>query len=114
MSPLVRSIPVLLIGLLLSSCSTTAFQVGHDFEVSKFSAKVERGATTQDQIRAWLGDPTSTGIKVESNGERYDEWTYYFAKGQMANLSTTQLKILQIKFDKGGTVQSYSWSVSEH
>lgn len=112
MPSIFRIVPVLIITALLAACSTTAFHVGNDFDVNLFSTRVERGVSTQNQIRTWLGAPTSTGIRVEADGERFDEWTYYFAAGNMTDLSRTRLKTLQIKFDRQGIVQGYNWSAS--
>ncbi len=97
--------------LLVSACGTV--KLGRDFDVGVFSAKVERNATTQDQVRSWLGEPTSVGISLDSDGARYDEWDYYFAEGDLPDMGTPKVKILQIKFDNQGKVTSYNWSVSK-
>jgi outer membrane protein assembly factor BamE (lipoprotein component of BamABCDE complex) len=96
--------------LLLGACGS--IKVGRDFDVGVFAAKLEQGVTTQVQVRSWLGEPTSVGISLSSDGERLDEWDYYYAEGQMADMSSAKLKILQIKFDKQGKVRSYNWSAS--
>ena len=111
MSTVSRIIPTIAFALLLSACSTTV-QVGNDFDVNTSVKKIERGMTTRDQIRSWFGSPTNTGINVETDGKNFDEWTYYFAAGKLPNLSNPQMKLLQIKFDKQGVVQGYSWSIS--
>ena len=98
----------LLIGL--SSCSTTAFQVGRDFDTNSFAVKVERGKTSQTDVLGWLGSPTSTGIRVETDGTRYTVWTYYFASGELSELEDSRLKTLEIKFDQNSLVQGYAWS----
>lgn len=107
-----RTIAVLTTIIFLAACSATAFHLGNDFDANLFTAKIERSVTTQNQVRTWLGSPTSTGSRVETDGTQYDEWTYYFAAGKFHDLSSTQLKILQIKFDRNGIVQGYSWSNS--
>jgi outer membrane protein assembly factor BamE (lipoprotein component of BamABCDE complex) len=96
--------------LLLGACGS--IKVGRDFDVGVFAAKLEQGVTTQVQVRSWLGEPTSAGISLSSDGERLDEWDYYYAEGQMSDMSSAKLKILQIKFDKEGLVRSYNWSAS--
>lgn len=106
----VRRSMVLLVALLLVSCSATTFHVGSDFDIKSFTEHVERGTTTQSQVRSWLGGPSSTGVRVETDGQRFDEWTYYSANGNLSNVSATQLKTLQIKFDRNGVVQGYNWS----
>lgn len=105
-------IPLILsLVLLLSACGT--FQVGHDFDVGMFTAKFEQGTTTQAQVRSWLGEPAGVGVSMEADGERLDQWSYYYAEGQMQDMSTAKMKLLQIKFDKQGKVRSYNWSASK-
>jgi outer membrane protein assembly factor BamE (lipoprotein component of BamABCDE complex) len=110
MSYLMRRISVFIVVVLLASCSATTFHVGSDFDVNQFAVKVERGVTSSAQVRTWLGAPSGTGVRVETDGQRFDEWTYYFAAGNMSNVSATRLKTLQIKLDGRGIVQGYNWS----
>ena len=107
-----RSAVIFLSICLLCACGTV--KVGRDFDVGVFAAKVEQGVTTQDQVRTWLGEPTSVGVSLAIDGERFDEWDYYSVEGEMADMSSAKLKILQIKFDKQGKVRSYNWSASKH
>lgn len=102
---------ILLSVFLLSACGTV--RMGRDFEVGVFAAKLEQGVTTQDTVRSWLGDPTSVGVSLATDGERFNEWAYYYAEGEMADMSKAQVKILQIKFDKQGKVRGYNWSASK-
>ena len=106
-----RIVVIFLSILLLSACGTV--KVGRDFDVGVFAAKLEQGVTTQAQIRSWLGEPTSVGVSLATDGTSYDEWDYYYAEGELADMSTAKVKILQIKFDKAGTVRSYNWSASK-
>jgi outer membrane protein assembly factor BamE (lipoprotein component of BamABCDE complex) len=94
--------------LTLAACGHV--QVGRDFDLPTFESKVERGATTQAQVRGWLGAPMSTGLVVDTNGERFDEWTYYRASGSLPNMPDAEIKTLQIKFDRDGVVRGYNWS----
>ncbi len=94
--------------LLLSACGT--IRVGQDFDLAAFDAKVRRGVTTQAEVRAWLGAPAGAGISVETNGDRYEQWTYYQGEGHLPNMGDGRLKILQIKFDPQGIVRAYNWS----
>lgn len=110
MGNLSRTVSVVLVVLSLAACSTV--QVGQDFDVNMFESKVVRGISTQNHVRAWLGAPASTGVNVDTGGERFDEWTYYFASGKLPGMSGTQVKMLQIKFDKQGVVRGYNWSTS--
>lgn len=96
---------------LLSACASV--KLGRDFDVGVFAAKIEQGNTTQNMVRSWLGEPTSIGVSLATDGERFDEWAYYFAEGEMADMSTAKVKILQIKFDKQGKVRAYNWSASK-
>ena len=41
---------------------------------------------------------------MDTGGERFDEWTYYFASGKLPDMLGAKVKILQIKFDKQGIV----------
>ena len=99
---------IALLAAMLGACSTV--QVGRDFELSAFESKVQRGVTTQAQVRSWLGAPRGTGFVVDTNGERYEEWTYYHGEGQLPDMTDARLKILQIKFDRQGVVRGYNWS----
>ena len=93
---------------LLTACGTV--QVGRDFDIGTFESKVQRGATTQAQVRAWLGSATNTGVAVDAQGERNEEWTYYFAQGRLPGMADAKFKMLQVRFDLQGKVLSYSWS----
>ena len=107
---ILRSTSFLIIAVLLGACSTV--QVGQDFDIHTLEMKIKRGATTQNQVRTWLGAPTSEGISVDTGGNSYDEWAYYFASGKLPSMSNAKVKILQIKFDKQGVVRGYNWSIS--
>jgi hypothetical protein len=78
--------------LLLSACGSV--KVGRDFDVGVFAAKLERG------------------VSLATDGTKYDEWDYYYAEGELADMSTAKVKILQIKFDDSGKVHGYNWSAS--
>ena len=106
-----RFVSISIIALLLAACSTV--KVGRDFDARSFETRVERGVTTQDQVRNWFGAPANTGVNVDTAGERFDEWTYYFAAGRLTDVSAVRMKILQIKFDKQGVVRGYNWSTSD-
>lgn len=108
---LLRTVLVSLIIFLLAACGT--IQTGRDFDVRTFETKIERGISTQNQVRTWLGTPTSTGVNVDTSGERFDEWTYYFASGKLSDMAGAKVKTLQIKFDKQGIVRGYNWSISD-
>lgn len=111
MFSILRTASISIIALLLAACSTV--QVGRDFDVRSLEMKIERGVTTQNQVRIWLGAPTGAGVNVDTGGERFDEWTYYFASGKLPGMSNAKVKTLQIKFDKQGIVRGYNWSTSD-
>lgn len=98
---------LVLAALLLAACTT--MEVGRDFDLSAFGKKVQRGATTQADVRAWLGAPTSVGESVESSGERYEQWTYYHGAGRFPRMTDARFDMLQIKFDERGVVRAYNW-----
>jgi outer membrane protein assembly factor BamE (lipoprotein component of BamABCDE complex) len=102
---------ILLSIFLLSACASV--KVGRDFDVGVFAAKLEQGVSTQEQVRTWIGEPTSVGVSLATDGERFDEWDYYYAEGELPDMSAAKVKILQIKFDKHGKVRSYNWSASK-
>jgi outer membrane protein assembly factor BamE (lipoprotein component of BamABCDE complex) len=110
MSATLRIVCASVLAIALAACSTAWFHVGNDFDLNAFTSRVNRGATTRDQVKAWLGAPASTGVDVETDGKQYDKWNYYFAEGAMSHLSETTLKTLQIKFDSQGIVQGYELS----
>lgn len=111
MTVISRFAVVLLSILLLSACGS--FKVGRDFDVTAFTTKIEPGVTTQSQVRAWLGEPTSVGASLATDGQRYDEWAYYFAEGEVSDMSLARMKLLQVKFDKQGKVRGYNWSAAK-
>jgi outer membrane protein assembly factor BamE (lipoprotein component of BamABCDE complex) len=107
MSSLRKRFSVLLT-LGLTACSTV--QIGSAFDLRAFESQVQRGVTTQGQVRGWLGAPTGTGVHVDTNGERYEEWTYYHGTGRLPNMRDAEIKILQVRFDRNGVVRGYNWS----
>lgn len=107
---MLRSIGFIAALLLITLAACGTVQIGRDFDLGTFESKVQHGITTQAQVRGWLGAPNSTGIAVDTNGERFDEWVYYYGVGQLPNSSDARLKILQIKFNQNGFVQGFNWS----
>lgn len=97
-----------LLMLVVGACSTV--QVGRDFDVRNFEAKVVRGRTTEAQVRDWLGPPSSTGVEVQANGERFNRWLYYYGEGKLPRMSSAHLKMLEIEFSQEGVVSAYNWS----
>lgn len=99
----------LLFGLLmLSGCAS--FQLGHDFNLEQFSSQVQHGATTQAQVKGWLGEPQSRGVVVDRDGEQLQRWLYYYSQGKFSNMGNASMKTLEVQFDQDGIVRSYNWS----
>jgi outer membrane protein assembly factor BamE (lipoprotein component of BamABCDE complex) len=94
----------------LSACGT--FQVGGNFDLAAFQSQVRRGETTQAEVQRMLGAPDGTGVSVETGGERYTQWTYYYGSGSLTGPSNARVKMLQIKFDPSGVVRAYNWTAN--
>ncbi len=92
----------------LGACSTVQF--GREFNVATFETRAEQGATTREQVRGWLGDPSSVGRELDIRGERLEVWTWYSGKGQLPDLKDGAFKMLQVKFDQAGRLRAYTWS----
>lgn len=99
---------VLVSALVLSACAS--IQLGRDFDLRVFETRVQHGVTTRAQVRDWLGEPKSTGVSVDTNGRRFEEWTYLYGQGRLHAMKNASFKILQIKFDQEGLVQGYEFS----
>lgn len=92
----------------LIACGTV--QMGRDFDLKAFESKIERSVTTREQVRDWLGPPVSSGVSVDTSGNRFEEWSYYYGQGRLPSMEDARIKILQIKFDEQGIVRGYNWS----
>lgn len=99
---------IALTAMVLSACASV--ELGRDFDLAAFDAKVARGVTTQAEVRSWLGAPAGVGAAVETSGERLQQWTYYRGEGRFPSMKDAQFKMLQIKFDERGVVRSYNFS----
>jgi len=108
---LITSIVFLFLTLQLAGCSSV--QVGRDFNVQLFNSSAKANVTTKSQVRSWLGEPGSTGISLDKDGELSDEWMYFYGAGTLSNMQNAKLKILQIRFNKNGIINSYNWSNSK-
>ncbi len=107
--PLRHAFPAALAAaVLLAGCSTV--QVGREFNYEQFASNVRPGTTSLSEVTKILGPPMGKGLVVEADGALYDQWTYYFGKGDLANSAKSRFKLLQIRFDQGGKMASYNWS----
>lgn len=95
----------------LTGC--TSIQVGREFDVQLFDSMVKVKETTKTQVVSWLGSPKSTGISLDKDGEKSEEWMYFHGTGSLSKMENAKLKILQIRFNKNGFVISYNWSNSK-
>ncbi len=93
--------------LLLGGCAS--FQLGSDFNLTHFASKIEHGVTTKAEIKQWLGEPQSTGMVVNREGEKLQRWLYYFSQGKLSSMQNTRMKTLEVQFDHNGIVQAYDW-----
>ena len=100
----------LAIPLLALAAACTTVKVGNDFDLAAFTGKVQRGVSTQADVRGWLGTPAGTGVSVDTAGERYEEWHYYHGAVRVPGGADSHVKMLQIKFDQRGVVRGYNWS----
>ena len=92
----------------LGACAT--MNVGRDFNYGDFVSRAKQGETTREQVREWLGAPAGTGMVLEADGAKNDQWTYYSGSGKLPSGAETKFKLLQIKFSTAGKLLSYTWS----
>jgi hypothetical protein len=78
-----------------------------------FEARMRRGVTTPDEVRAWLGAPSASAHGVTAEGERYAEWIYRRPANPRAALARGAQE-LRIRFDVLGVVCAYRWSVESN
>jgi hypothetical protein len=97
-------------GLLLTLSACASVELGHDFDLRAIETKIIPGQSSRDDVRAWAGDPVSTGIAVNASGTRSEKWSYYYGHGKLPGLKDAHMKILEIEFDDQGRVRSYNWS----
>lgn len=95
----------------LISCSS--IQIGKNFELQTFSNNAVLGKTNKEQVLKWLGEAMSVGVAQKANGERLDEWAYFYGTGNLPDMKNAKLKTLQIRFDKKGILRSYNWTGSK-
>jgi outer membrane protein assembly factor BamE (lipoprotein component of BamABCDE complex) len=98
----------MVLALILSACAS--IKLGREFDLQAFETRVQQGETTRAQVQDWLGNPTSTGVSVDTSGRRFEEWTYYSGQGRLPGMKDASFKILQIKFDQDGVVRGYEYS----
>jgi len=102
------SLAALAATVLLAGCSTV--QVGREFNYEQFASKARPGTTSLQEVSAVLGPPMGKGLVAEADGALYDQWTYYYGRGDLGNSAKSRFKLLQIRFDQAGKLASYNWS----
>lgn len=117
--------------LVLAACATTGSPINEDSV-----GRIERGVTTEREIRKWFGDPASvrkTGSGHRSWGYRYEEKTRRDT-GTLTKIGRSVASIfgarvflppvdvayenrvrhrLVVYFDQGGTVVNYAYEREE-
>jgi outer membrane protein assembly factor BamE (lipoprotein component of BamABCDE complex) len=98
----------LAVSLLVAGCSSVT--VGRPFDYEAFASQIRVGSSGLKQVEAALGPPIGKGLVAEADGSLYDQWTYYYGRGDLNNAEKNRFKLLQIRFGKDGKVASYNWS----
>jgi len=101
-------IAALAVPVLVAGCASVT--VGRQFDYEAFASQVRVGTSDLAQVQATIGPPLGKGLVAEADGSLYDQWTYYYGRGDMNNAEKNRFKLLQIRFDKAGRVASYNWS----
>src|SRR5689334_11145739 len=94
--------------VLIAGCASVT--VGRPFDYEAFASQIRVGSSDLKQVEAALGPPIGKGLVAEADGSLYDQWTYYYGRGDMNNAEKNRFKLLQIRFGKDGKVASYNWS----
>jgi len=83
-------IAALAVPLLVGACASVT--VGRPFDYEAFASQVRVGSSDLAQVQAALGPPIGKGLVAEADGSLYDQWTYYYGRGDMANAEKNRFK----------------------
>lgn len=101
-----RTIISLFVLMTLIGCTT--IQIGKNFKLQSFTSNAELGKTNKQQVIKWLGKPMSTGVALKADGQRLDEWSYFYGTGNLPNMENAKIKTLQIRFNNKDVLHSYN------
>ena len=97
-------------GRAYACCVCHIDQTNREFNYEQFASKVRPGTSDNVEVQAILGPPMGKGLVAEADGSLYDQWTYYYGKGDPSDTDKSRFKLLQIRFDQAGKMASYNWS----
>jgi len=105
----------------LAGCASHGIQQLKDESASSVSAKITKGKSTKDDVRAAFGDPTETSFTDSGNELWRYKYSHSTAKGinfvPIVNMFSSGADIdkkeLVVFFDDQGVVKNYSMQISK-
>ena len=116
-----RFAAMICMALLVAGCASAGNKVLKNESAKSVAAKIEKGRSTKDDVRAMFGDPMTTSFTDSGN----EIWKYEFTKthSKVTNFipivslfksgAKGKKKELVVFFDKNGVVKNYSMSTSD-
>ncbi len=116
-----RFAAMICMALLVTGCASSGNKVLKNETAKSVAAKIEKGRSTKDDVRAMFGDPMTTSFTDSGN----EIWKYEFTKthAKATNFipfvslfksgAKGKKKELVVFFDKNGVVKNYSMSTSD-
>ena len=116
-----RFAAMICMALLVAGCASAGNKVLKNESAKSVAAKIEKGRSTKDDVRAMFGDPMTTSFTDSGN----EIWKYEFTKthAKATNFipfvslfksgAKGKKKELVVFFDKNGVVKNYSMSTSD-
>lgn len=102
----IRRIRVLVVSIFLNLLVGGCATVGKDFSEDRVS-QIEIGKTSQQEVKNIFGSPWRVGSE---SGQT--TWTYGLYEYSV--FSATQTKDIVIRFNKDGSVASYTFNTTQH